>query len=90
MKRDFNDLAIIRIYPNPAENTVRVDFNSTSNEKINIVIRDVIGRDVKLLKVDAIDGVQSLEIDLSELSSGTYFLTLENSKSRVVEILLKE
>lgn len=61
-------------YPNPFNPTTKIDFALPFNSKVNIVIYDMTGREVKTLVNEArTAGYYTVELNASSLSSGTYF-----------------
>lgn len=66
------------IFPNPIKNILRIKF-SNNIEKINVEIYDVFGK----LIMDKRNLQDSEDIDLEQLSSGMYFLTIKNSNLNV-------
>lgn len=75
---DFTNDFGISIYPNPVQNLLAIDFNST--EKVErIQLFDQLGRLIK-----AYNEPQQLKFDVSELQTGMYFIQIstENSKHK--------
>ena len=61
------------IYPQPANNSISVKFYGHENEPVNILIFDVNGKEV-LNKKQNISSNSSVEMDISLISSGIYFI----------------
>ena len=79
----------ISIYPNPTSGNVNINVNDNinSNNTIKSVeLYDVQGR---LLQTQLLDEVQTT-IDISEKSTGIYFLKITSDKGSKVEKLIKE
>jgi hypothetical protein len=68
------------IYPNPAIDELNIDFNAIQRSDIVIHIHDMQGRLVKQIHTSAIEGLNHLQIDLSELAKGMYTMKLSDSK----------
>lgn len=65
------------IYPNPAKRMITVRFISNLDDKANLQIRNDEGKLIKSVDLVRIEkGLNSFLIDISELSSGLYHLTL--------------
>lgn len=64
----------ISIYPNPAQNHLFVTSNSTGS-KLNIMIRDQIGK----LVHQSFSMDETMMIDISQLRTGNYFITINES-----------
>lgn len=82
-EQNSNEL-ISSIYPNPASNLLSVKLNHTGAGIIKISIVDVLGKIVltKIVEVTSNDNV--IEIPVSNLSEGTYVLTMSDAKGQQV------
>jgi hypothetical protein len=61
-------------YPNPFNPTTKIDFDLPYDSKVNIVLYDISGREVKtLVNETRTAGYHTLQFNASDLSSGTYF-----------------
>ncbi|RZL17903.1 MAG: T9SS type A sorting domain-containing protein [Pedobacter sp.] len=73
------------VFPNPATNVVNISNNN--NILVNAVqIVDLNGRTVKSVKFD---GVVSAEINISDLSSGMYMMTVSSDKGTMTKKIVK-
>ncbi len=68
-KIDFEGL-----FPNPASNQLTIQVSTPTNEKINILITDLQGKVVKSQLININTGINNLNLDISSLSSGNYFI----------------
>jgi len=75
-----SEFAYLSIYPNPANNELTI----RNAENANIVIYDILGKRVQ--SASKINVVQTL--DVSNLTSGTYFVSIEKNQQRTVEKLI--
>jgi hypothetical protein len=72
-------------YPNPATNSITV----ANNESIilnSISITDINGRNVKEVKVN---NVSETEVNISDLSSGIYFMNINTDNGKAVKKIIK-
>lgn len=76
------DMTSANIYPNPFTSVVRITTERTVQ---NISVYDVFGR---LLMQQPVSGMQ-FEMDLSELSPGTYLLQVDYGESRSLHRIIK-
>ena len=79
---------LLSIYPNPASNTVTVDFSNLGDREIDIRLIDYSGKSV----MDKSRTIQSgkLEIlDVSRLENGLYFLQMIDRNNRTVSATFK-
>ena len=84
---DFN-LEELVLFPNPTKNSVTIKgMKSTKDLKVGII--DITGR-VLLNQVDITTSNKEVKVDMSKLSSGTYFITLENNEFNTVKKVIKK
>jgi hypothetical protein len=75
--------------PNPASSTTKISYELKNNEKVNIIITDIMGRIVKNINQgNQTKGNYNLDIDLNGLTSGTYFCTIKTSTEKATEKLI--
>ena len=68
-------------YPNPtAANELKVDFNATENSFVTLKIYNLNGQLLSQQEVFIVVGSQTLSIDISDLSAGSYFVQMDNGK----------
>jgi hypothetical protein len=69
-------------YPNPFNPTTKIDFDLPFDSKVNIVLYDMTGREVKtLVNESRTAGFHILQFNASDLSSGTYFYRIITKSS---------
>lgn len=89
-----NKFNITQNYPNPFNPTTKIDFDLPSNSKINIVLYDISGREVKTLVNEARSaGYYTVNFNASDLSSGMYFyriIAVEDSPGRNIFVMTKK
>ena len=80
----------LELYPNPAQNQVRVGLDLTNRSDVKITVRDLSGRLVRTLSAKSIAaGTESLSLDVSTLKTGTYIVTLMvNNESRTAKLIV--
>lgn len=69
--------AIVTLYPNPADETLKVGYVATTNGRTHITIVDALGRLMMQREYAAEAGENLATIDLSAIVPGTYFLVLQ-------------
>lgn len=81
----------IFVYPNPAGNNVTVEFDSPASETYHLTLFDMTGREVMNSKGHVLEGGNSINIPLDEISLGVYNLrlTLGDASSFVKLIIAK-
>ncbi|MEO0225416.1 MAG: T9SS type A sorting domain-containing protein, partial [candidate division WOR-3 bacterium] len=79
-----------KIWPNPAHNRIRLMVDNLQSERIYLKIFDPAGRMVKALYLPKLHSasLKTIDIDISSLSSGAYFVEIKTSKERILEKLI--
>jgi hypothetical protein len=86
---DVLDGVSLQMHPNPSSGLVVLEVNATVQDAIHLAVYDASGR--LLLSKNSLDirpGQQSIELDVSGLSSGFYLLKLHNHKGQVSRQLI--
>jgi hypothetical protein len=69
-------------YPNPFNPTTKIDFDLPLDSRVNIVLYDVTGREVKtLVNETRTAGYHTIAFDASSISSGMYFYRITTKSS---------
>lgn len=79
-------LETLKVFPNPATNTVSVDLKAVSTT-VNLRILDISGRVVLENPNNASGNISSF--DISGLNNGLYFMLIDNGTSQKVEKFIK-
>lgn len=87
LKQDFN----VQLQSNVVKNNAILYVNTTSTKLVNVSVCNSLGAIVKAVsKQVAIAGSSSLNIDLSSLSNGFYFITTnDNAENIITQKILK-
>lgn len=80
----------VKLYPNPTSGWVNVEVNAVTEQSVVIKFYDIVGKEVYSEEVGLQSGIFSRQIDLSFLSSGTYFLKVIHDGSNEVRKLVME
>jgi len=76
---DYVSKSAISIYPNPASEQLHIAFSDETNlSEMQVVITNISGKELYREKIYAKHS--SFDIDISALSSGTYFLNIIEDK----------
>ncbi len=67
------DIDNILVYPNPSENVINIDINKVHSD-IRILLHDCMGRSILEKTVNV--GEQIMELNIQDLPSGHYFLSI--------------
>ncbi len=88
VKRGNNEFRLLNLYPNPAQNTVHIDIVNPSEHNTHLEIRDMVGKIIFTKDYSTKTALQNIDINLSEISAGTYYLSIDNSKNRIIKMLI--
>lgn len=68
------------VYPNPAFDHFIVEFNLQKSEMIKIDLTDLNGKLMTQKKQKCTDGLQKIEVPMTDLPDGNYIVTISNGK----------
>ncbi|MFZ4401078.1 MAG: T9SS type A sorting domain-containing protein [Bacteroidales bacterium] len=84
-----NPITLFSCMPNPANNYTKISYELKNNENTSILITDITGRVVKSIHQGTqAKGNYAIDVDLSNLCSGTYFYTLKTATSQATDKLI--
>ena len=79
-----------KVHPNPAVNSASIQFENKQTQKVQLDLLDVQGRVLKTLRNQSFNkGIQTTNIDLTEIPSGIYFVRLTSEDPMQVKKLIK-
>jgi len=77
----INDNSSISIYPNPAHQILNVDFSSNHTSPIQIKVLDQLGRMVIFKNTNAVQGRNTIPVNVSHLQKGIYYLKINGNSN---------
>lgn len=77
-------LADFSLYPNPNKGDFTVNFRSTSNSDINIVVNDLRGRKIFAKKYTN-TGIFNQKLQLNNIQAGVYLITVQDGAQKEVK-----
>ncbi|MEQ9167174.1 MAG: T9SS type A sorting domain-containing protein, partial [Fulvivirga sp.] len=80
----------LNIYPNPASGTATVTFESNVKGNTNVVVSNMIGQTVKVVKAEIVKGSNSVVLNLSDVNEGIYLVTLGTGSNKITQKLVIE
>lgn len=85
---EINNISGINIYPNPASQSVNINFNSAYPQTTTIDITDITGK-INLIHKEllTVTGENILPINTSMLPPGTYLCNVSNNMGRTVKLI---
>ncbi len=69
----------IRVYPNPTTGKLTVEYNSNDAGNIHLIIYNLTGKKILSTTSTLIKGNNSYQLNLANLSQGTYYIELSNT-----------
>lgn len=79
------------IYPNPSTSQVTIEFELSETKNASIEIKNILGQTVRMISNNSFaKGINKVEIDLSEFSSGLYFVQLQSENKITSKKFIKE
>lgn len=89
LERKTDRFDIIGTYPNPTAGMITVDYSVISNREVTISLTNMLGQSAIHSKHSAVAGINSENIDLSNLSNGVYFITINNGTEKITRRVVK-
>jgi subtilisin-like proprotein convertase family protein len=84
-----NTLANFALYPNPNKGNFTVQFDSTSNKEVSILVHDMRGRTILNNKYSN-TGLFSQNVQLDQVQAGIYLVTVQDGDKKVVKRIIIE
>jgi hypothetical protein len=78
------------LFPNPASNKVSLAFNISENLKMDLNVISVLGHVVKNYSIHANSGLNTADIDITDLKTGVYFVNLRSGNTQITKKLIVE
>lgn len=77
------------IAPNPTKDIVNVSFSVNATQEASIEVFSISGATLMTTQTDAVSGMNSTEIDLSQYDAGTYFVKVStaDASSKMVKVI---
>ncbi|HPE57598.1 MAG TPA: M14 family zinc carboxypeptidase [Bacteroidales bacterium] len=75
----------LSIIPNPASETIRLEWPNLQSENTHIIITDNVG---KMVYDNDLSGVDQTEINVSNLNTGLYFVIIKNGEDLIRQKLM--
>ncbi len=85
-----NGTPVANLYPNPATSVVNVQLDSPINGQANLILKDVLGRNIKNFSYDLSAGNNQLELDIHDLTSGQYILEIQTEDNSSTMVFSKQ
>jgi hypothetical protein len=85
-----SQFSISNLYPNPSNADAYIDIFAPSASNINIEIYNALGQNIKNKTINLIEGINKINLQSSDLSSGTYIVKLNHNFEMYTKKLVKK
>lgn len=83
------NIHLVELYPNPADDFVNVVFSATSSSDVTIQVIDLNGKVLKTTPVNNVfEGNNFIQLNVSNLASGIYMVNIDAGSTKVVKKLI--
>lgn len=82
-------VSIVNVYPNPAVNTLNVQFTSEGVNELNYAVYNMHGQQMNVGSYSSANGLNNLSINTQHLPAGSYTLFLNSEGQRVAKRFTK-
>jgi hypothetical protein len=76
----YTDL-ITKIYPNPANQILFIDYQSANQSKIKLKVFDALGQEMLSNNLNTVKGNQQFKLDVSTLANGVYIINIQDENT---------
>ncbi len=73
------------VYPNPSANKANLNISSISEVETTISICNTLGSVVSVKKIELTVGKNNIPLDIENLNTGIYFVTISSGNSKIVK-----
>ncbi|MCX6230684.1 MAG: S8 family serine peptidase [Bacteroidetes bacterium] len=86
---EINNSTVIKLYPNPFNSNINIEFKTANLSNISIDVLDILGKEIKKLAI-ANKKEGNISIDLNDLKSGVYIVRFSNENSNSYFKIIKK
>ncbi len=87
---DIKNYTLFSIYPNPTQDLLNIELHGFDQQKMQVAIVDLSGREVKRKYIQVIGDKFVDNISMGDLTPGMYFLKVNNGKKVWIKQLIKD
>ena len=85
-----NPMVNTRVYPNPASGEINIEVSASQASEMSISIYNIMGQNVMNQSVSLTTGMNTRPVNISELNSGIYFVTVKaNGFENTMKFIVK-
>ncbi|MGZ3864555.1 MAG: T9SS type A sorting domain-containing protein [Bacteroidia bacterium] len=87
IKNVSNKMAGVKLYPNPFNESLTLELNSTNSTSFTYTMSDVYGKQIMNEKVSTLVGENKVQINTGNISSGVYFVTVVDNTTKKAQTI---
>lgn len=84
----LSDVTNFMLFPNPATSDVNIVLETRSNMDLSVRIHNTVGAIVYTQQLGLVNGRVSMQVPVSQLAAGVYFVELTDGKGREIQKLI--
>ncbi len=88
--RDAKPFSILNVAPVPASSTVSINYQVESNSAVSLTVYDITGKLIYSSELKAQEGLNQINLDISQYSVGTYFVQMLQDGVQQTARIIKE
>jgi hypothetical protein len=85
----FDAIMNFNVYPNPAKESLKLDFNINGTHDIKVSVFNMLGQSVMEANWTNIQGTQHKELAINNLENGFYVVRLESNGKQITKSFIK-
>jgi len=85
-----NSIKEMTISPNPINDVATIKFDNSKNGENTLLVVNALGEVVINKTINSVAGENTIELDMSDLKSGIYIVTLKNGSDAVFSKIIKD
>ena len=89
LERKIEQFDIVKVYPVPTSKLLNIDFETVEDQQVQISLTDMLGKVITTRPVGAVAGMNTANLDMSNLASGIYFVTVNNGQDKITKRVVK-
>lgn len=78
----------VSVFPNPVSEALKVSFEASPNQRVNIALIDAKGRIIEQRNIKSVGGFQQETFDIKNITNGQYLIKINTSQYEVVKKII--
>jgi hypothetical protein len=88
--RNNGKLVLVSVSPIPTTEGVTIDVVAAKQGRLTATITDIVGKIVQTETLNAVEGTNSYQMDLSNVATGVYLLSIHDGESVITQRVVKQ